>query len=74
MLAEQYPRYGYPTLHAMLKNEGLVVNPERTYRIYREEGLQARTKKRKKKLIRPRIPIVVPNRVNKCWSLDFVSD
>lgn len=23
-LAEQYPRYGYPTLHAMLKIEGLV--------------------------------------------------
>lgn len=48
VLAEQYPRYGYPTLHAMLSREGLVTNPKRTYRIYREEGLQVRTKKRKK--------------------------
>lgn len=73
VLAEHYPRYGYPTLHAMLKNEGLVINAKRTYRIYREEGLQVRTKKRKK-LVRPRIPMVVPSRVNERWSMDFVSD
>jgi putative transposase len=48
-LAEQYPRYGYPTLHDMLKAEGLVENRKRTYRIYSEENLQVRTKKRKKK-------------------------
>jgi putative transposase len=47
-LAERYPRYGYPTLHDMLKAEPLVVNPKRTYRIYREEGLQVRIKRRKK--------------------------
>ena len=41
-LAERYPRYGYPTLHAMLRTEGLVQNPKRTYQIYREEGLQVR--------------------------------
>jgi hypothetical protein len=39
-----HPRYGYPTLHHMLKTEGCVINRERTYRIYREEGLQVRTK------------------------------
>lgn len=72
-LAEQYPRYGYPTLHAMLNREGLVTNPKRTYRIYREEGLQVRTKKRKK-LVRPRVPLAVPDRVNERWSMDFVSD
>jgi putative transposase len=72
-LAEQYPRYGYPTLHDMLKIEGLVINPKRTYRIYREEGLQVRTKRRKK-LTRPRIPMLVPDRVNARWSMDFVSD
>ncbi len=72
-LAERYPRYGYPTLHDMLRTEGLVQNPKRTYRIYREEGLQVRTKRRKK-LNRPRIPMVVPNQVNERWSMDFVSD
>ena len=73
VLAEQYPRYGYPTLHAMLRLEGLVVNAKRTYRIYREEGLQVRTKRRKK-LIRPRVPLSVPSTVNERWSVDFVSD
>jgi putative transposase len=57
----------------MLKIEGHVINPKRTYRIYREEGLQVRTKHRKK-LIRPRIPMVVPDAVNQRWSIDFVSD
>lgn len=72
-LAEQYPRYGYPTLHDMLVIEGRVINCKRTYRIYREEGLQVRTKKRKK-LIRPRMPMLVPDAVNERWSMDFVSD
>ena len=72
-LAECYPRYGYPTLHDMLKTEGLVINPKRTYRLYREEGLQVRTKQRKK-LVRPRIPMLVPDAVNQRWSMDFVSD
>lgn len=72
-LAEKYPRYGYPTLHTMLRSEGLVENPERTYRIYSEEGLQVRTKKRKK-LTRPRMPMVLPTRANERWSIDFVSD
>lgn len=72
-LAEEYPRYGYPTLHGMLRLEGLVTNPKRTYRLYREEGLQVRTKRRKK-LVRPRIPMAVPDRANERWSMDFVSD
>jgi len=72
-LAEHYPRYGYPTLHDMLRTEGLVINPKRTYRVYREEGLQVRTKRRKR-LIRPRVPLSVPCAVNERWSVDFVSD
>lgn len=72
-LAERYPRYGYPTLHDMLRTEGLVINPKRTYRIYREEGLQVRTKRRKK-LTRPRVPMLVPDSINQRWSMDFVSD
>ena len=72
-LTERYPRYDYPTLHDMLKTEGLVINPKRTYRLYREEGLQVRTKRRKK-LVRPRIPMLVPDSINQRWSMDFVSD
>ncbi len=62
-LAEWYPKYGYPTLHDMLVIEVQVVNRKRTYRIYQEEGLQVRTKKRKK-LLRPRAPMLVPEAIN----------
>ena len=55
-LASQYPRYGYLMLHGLLKGECLVVNKKHTYRLYTEEALQIRTKKRKK-LIRPRQPM-----------------
>lgn len=72
-LAERYPRYGYPTLHDMLKAESLVQNHKRTYRIYAQLGLQVRTKRRKK-LVRPRIPMLVPQGVNQRWSVDFMSD
>ena len=72
-LAERYARYGYPTLHDMLRAEGVVHNRKRTYRIDREVGLRVRTKRRKK-LNRPRIPMPVPNQANQRWSMDFVSD
>jgi len=72
-LATDYPRYGYLMLHGLLKAEGLVVNKKRTYRLYTEETLQVRTKRRKK-LVRPRIPMEIPTRVNERWSMDFVSD
>lgn len=72
-LATQQSAYGYLLLHALLKAEGLVINRKRTYRIYTEEGLQVRTKRRKK-LSRPRQCMEVPTRVNKRWSMDFVSD
>lgn len=72
-LATRHPSYGYLFLHSLLKSEGLVVNKKRTYRVYSELGLQVRTKKRKK-LSRPRMPMVVPIARNIRWSMDFVAD
>lgn len=72
-LAVTYPRYGYLLLHGLLKREGLVQNKKRTYRLYTEESLQVRTKKRKK-LQRLRVVTETPSRPNERWSMDFVSD
>ena len=72
-LGEQYPRYGYPLLHGLLRAEGAVQNRKRTYRLYRELGMQVRTKRRKK-LVRPRVPIAVPTGPNERWSAEFVHD
>lgn len=58
----------------MLRREGLVRNRKRTYRLYRDEGLQVRTKKRRKLPRRDRIAPQVPERPMHRWSLDFMSD
>lgn len=72
-LAEQYPRYGHPTLLDMLRAAGQVTNHKCTYRIYREQSLQVRIKQRKK-LTRPRGPMLVPEKASQRLSFDFVSD
>jgi putative transposase len=46
-LAAQYRRYGYLRLHVLLRQEGLVVNRKRTYRLYRSEGLSVRKRLRR---------------------------
>ena len=71
--ARCYPSYGYKMLHGLLKNQGWVVNKKRTYRIYRQAGLQLRIKRRKK-LYRPRCVPATPETVNERWSMDFIHD
>ena len=73
ILASQYPRYGYLMLHGLMKNEGLVANKKRTWRLYTSAALQVRTRRRKK-LFRPRIPMLLPSKLNERWSMDFVHD
>ena len=55
-LAEQRKSFGAPRLHALLKQEGLVVNHKRTERIYREEKLSLRKRKKKHQAISSRKP------------------
>lgn len=47
-VCEKYLRYGRPRVHWVLKREGLVTNEKRTGRIYREEGLQIKNRKKRK--------------------------
>ncbi len=39
-LAEQYGRYGYRRVTALLRRDGWHVNQKRVYRIWRREGLK----------------------------------
>ena len=73
-LASENRRYGYLRLHAMLRREGLVVNHKRTYRLYTEQGLQVRTKRRRKLPRRDRVATQVPEKPMQRWSMDFVGD
>jgi putative transposase len=72
-LAEQRPRAGYRMLWRILRRT-TVVNHKRVYRLYREEGLAMRRKKRKRQAARVRTVLPAPARANQRWSMDFVHD
>ena len=73
-LAEQRPRFGSPRLHALLLREGFIVNHKRTERIYRQEGLSLRRRRRRRLVRIGSGPRDAPTGRNQRWSLDFVSD
>ena len=68
-------RFGYRRVHVLLKREGWPINQKKTYRIYRELGMQLRNKGPKRrvkaKLREDRAEAVGPNDV---WAMDFVHD
>jgi putative transposase len=73
-MAAERTRYGFPRLLDRLQREGWKDNHKRVYRVYREENLQVRKRKRKR-LARARCnPSRVATRPNERWSMDFVSD
>ena len=68
-------RYGYRRIHILLKSEGWQINHKRVYRLYMEEGLNLRGKRKREKISAPRIVDKnAPSRLNECWAMDFVSD
>jgi len=73
-LAQTRRRFGCPRLHVMLRREGFMINHKRTERIYKQEGLILRIRRRKKlsSLLRTKIP--KPNHPHHIWSMDFVRD
>jgi putative transposase len=67
-------RYGYRRLTILLRREGWTVNAKRVYRLYRQEGLQVRSPKRRKCAVQVRVALPGASRPNQRWSMDFVSD
>jgi putative transposase len=73
-LAGIWKRYGYRRLHILMRREGYEINHKKVYRLYREENLMVR-KRKKKRVSQPRLPEpVAADRTNLRWALDFVSD
>lgn len=73
-LAYARPRYGYRRLTILLRREGWCINPKRVYRIYKEEELLIRTKRRKKRAAQWRLKPLPATRVGEHWSIDLMSD
>lgn len=66
-------RFGYRRITWLLHRAGIAVNQKRVYRIYCEENLQVRKRKRKKVRVY-RKPLKPASRPTQRWSMDFVSD
>jgi putative transposase len=73
-LAATRVRYGYRRLHILLRREGWRVNHKRVYRLYREEGLGIRVKRRKKLASASRLLPLPATKPLERWSLDFLTD
>lgn len=73
-LAEERRRFGYERLYLLLRREGWKVNHKRVLRLYREEGLALRRRKRKRHPARMRQPLARPSAPGQHWSMDFVRD
>ena len=73
-LAEKRRRFGCARLHVLLRREGIMINHKRTERLYKEEGLSLRVRRRKKTASCTRIEIPKPLRRNHIWTMDFMSD
>lgn len=63
-----------PRLYHFLKKEGLVKSWNKAYRVYNEQGLQLRKRRRKKLVAITRVPLAKASRPNEIWSFDFVFD
>lgn len=73
-LAQSRPRFGYRRIHILLSREGWRVNHKKIRRIYSEEKLSLRTKKRKKRASHLRVILPTPDAPNQRWSMDFMMD
>jgi putative transposase len=62
-----------PAVALLLQCRGWAVNHKRLYRLYHAENLAVR-RLRRKRLLRPAVPIAQFQRANEEWSMDFVMD
>ena len=71
-IAARRPRFGYQRIHVMLRREGWRVNKKRVRRLYRLEGLQLRTRiRRRKHMCLHRGVVPLAKRTHERWSMDF---
>jgi putative transposase len=61
-------------LYLLLRREGFKANHKRVERLYREEGLSLRRRRRRKRLSHLRAVRAQPLAANQTWAVDFIHD
>ena len=68
-------RYGFSRILVLMRREGWPDNHKRLYRIYREEGLNLRSKRpRRNRAAAHRLDRPILTQTHQLWSMDFVHD
>jgi len=73
-LSERYPRYGFGKLFPIIRRHGFKWNHKRVHRVYCTLKLNMRRKGKRRLPNRQPSPLSVPESMNQCWSIDFMSD
>lgn len=73
-IAQTRRRFGYRRVHDLLKPDFPGVNHKRVYRLYTEQNLTVRKRKKAKRPIGERLQLRVAQIPNEVWSIDFVVD
>jgi len=72
--AQQRKRWGYRRLQVLLQRDGYMDNHKRIHRIYKEEGLQVRKRRRKRARTKRSFELLPSDGPNQRWSMDFMHD
>jgi putative transposase len=73
-LAAQYPRYGYRKIRIFLARRGHAMSAERSYRLWRQAGLQVPRRRPRRRVATGRPRPTPPTGINHVWAYDFVFD
>ena len=73
-LAKDRPAFGVKRLHTLLRRDGLVINLKKGRRLYREEQLQLKPRRRRRRSSTVRVPREVVTGPNERWAMDFMHD
>ena len=73
-LVKSHPNRGFDNYYGRIKRQGFKWSRNRLLRVYREQGLVRRTKKRKRLPQELRRPLNSTSELNEVWSMDFMSD
>ena len=74
-IAHARVRYGFWRIYILLRREGWVVNHKRVYRLYKQLGLNLRSKRpRRNRAGAHRLDRMEPHTPHQSWSMDFVAD